>query len=419
MPIDSIGHVVLLLVGLVLADLPPSCLLHPKFTPVNTGTMYKLDLHVDPKEAAMIAHRRRVAEERKAHIFDPKLRKVGIFKEVMEEQIAEKAATARAEKDFDERAARELVRQEKIAIMLDQRQAQDLRSMRVAEAQYRQQHQTKESRREWDINDPLANRTSAPIRTGDVDERLGVSSLQVFEGEDLLSGERTKQQRQQMAEWTDVIREHKRSEADRHAHETRLWELRQKEQTQRASEMEHAHTSAYKQSVHAVGHYNLTESDRVAAERAAARAREEEDKIADLMATVNSPLLKEEFSSHVPNNNLTKRRIVVDRYKGMTPEELEQIRSTQLAQMEEARQRRASDSYSSTAHDDVALAASRQAILATRAHEREAKAQRHRIASDNAALAEAQISARKQMNASLSRGEIDESFFSQFQRDAR
>ena len=73
----------------------------------------------------------------------------------------------------------------------------------------------------------LAHRNSEPIRKGDEDERLGPSSLQVFHGEDLLSGERTKVQREQFREWADSQTEFMRQTQDEEAHRERMWELRQ------------------------------------------------------------------------------------------------------------------------------------------------------------------------------------------------
>lgn len=50
------------------------------------------------------------------------------------------------------------------------------------------------SRREFDINDPRAITKSLPARVGDEDPRCGASSMQQFNGEDLLKEERKRQQ---------------------------------------------------------------------------------------------------------------------------------------------------------------------------------------------------------------------------------
>merc|ERR1719203_2368380 len=50
------------------------------------------------------------------------------------------------------------------------------------------------ARREFDLNDPKAITRSLPERVGDEDPRCGPSSMQQFNGEDILRGERKRQQ---------------------------------------------------------------------------------------------------------------------------------------------------------------------------------------------------------------------------------
>ena len=66
---------------------------------------------------------------------------------------------------------------------------------------YHQSHQKPEMRREYDLNDPLSLRKELPTRISDADSRLGASSLQKFEGEDLLAEKRSNLQKQQMKAW--------------------------------------------------------------------------------------------------------------------------------------------------------------------------------------------------------------------------
>lgn len=65
----------------------------------------------------------------------------------------------------------------------------------------KQQMAMKGLREAADLNDPDALRKSRPAREGDFDPKLGVSSAQVFDGEDLLAGERARLQAAQMRQW--------------------------------------------------------------------------------------------------------------------------------------------------------------------------------------------------------------------------
>jgi preprotein translocase subunit SecD len=68
-------------------------------------------------------------------------------------------------------------------------------------ANIQQQMALKAERESADLNDPLALRKSRPAREGDFDPRLGVSSAQVFDGEDLYAAERGRMQAEQMKAW--------------------------------------------------------------------------------------------------------------------------------------------------------------------------------------------------------------------------
>ena len=50
---------------------------------------------------------------------------------------------------------------------------------------YRKKNQQPHQRRDYDLYDPLKLKKSLPARIGDSDPRLGASSLQKFDGEDL------------------------------------------------------------------------------------------------------------------------------------------------------------------------------------------------------------------------------------------
>ncbi len=58
------------------------------------------------------------------------------------------------------------------------RQSEDIDNFRKA-------HQQAHQRRDYDLYDPSILKKSLPARIGDYDPRLGASSLQKFEGEDL------------------------------------------------------------------------------------------------------------------------------------------------------------------------------------------------------------------------------------------
>ena len=70
-----------------------------------------------------------------------------------------------------------------------------MREKKGLEQYWKMQHRAKATTNpEFDLNDPLSLMNDKPARVGDNDPRCGVSSLQMFEGEDLGKAKREKQQ---------------------------------------------------------------------------------------------------------------------------------------------------------------------------------------------------------------------------------
>ena len=70
-----------------------------------------------------------------------------------------------------------------------------MREKKGLEQYWKMQHRAKATTNpEFDLNDPLSLMNDKPARVGDNDARCGVSSLQMFEGEDLGKAQREQQQ---------------------------------------------------------------------------------------------------------------------------------------------------------------------------------------------------------------------------------
>lgn len=99
--------------------------------------------------------------------------------------------------------AKDAERNDKIAVLFEQRQRMDQREMNAAVNEFRYLHQQPSSRREFDLYDPEAKKKDRPARVSDDDPRCGVASMQKFVGEDLTKRSRDTFQREQMRDWFD------------------------------------------------------------------------------------------------------------------------------------------------------------------------------------------------------------------------
>ena len=128
-------------------------------------------------------------DERATRVFDAKWRTIGIDKQALDGQVADKIER-RVTDEISELSFA------KLAVFLDnevQRAVQERdrlkRELAKNDVAFRNANQLKDTRREYDINRPDALRLEQPLRTLDAtaaerDAALGVSSAQVFEGED-------------------------------------------------------------------------------------------------------------------------------------------------------------------------------------------------------------------------------------------
>jgi hypothetical protein len=95
-----------------------------------------------------------------------------------------------------------MIRNDKIAYLLDKRQEHDTRELSRGLNEFRALHQQPDARREWDLQDPDMLKKDKPARVSDDDPRCGPASLQKFDGEDLNSQGRRKYQQEQLREWS-------------------------------------------------------------------------------------------------------------------------------------------------------------------------------------------------------------------------
>ena len=86
---------------------------------------------------------------------------------------------------------------DRICVLLQKRQEQDVKALEKSINEFRKEHQRPEDRREFDIYDPDGKKKDTPARVSDDDPRCGISSLQKFLGEDLNEKARKKFQQEQ------------------------------------------------------------------------------------------------------------------------------------------------------------------------------------------------------------------------------
>lgn len=349
--------------------------------------------------------------ERLKRVLDAKYRTIGIDADALAKQTAEKKEREAAEK------ARDAAYDQLSNYYADQVQLQQQEADRLAKAKkddlerFRQENQLKFTRKEWDLNRPDGKLIDTAARVGDDDPRLGPASLQKFDGEDLSAGDRKAAQHDQAKSWWEEQAAQKAAlkaaEAEAEAAHAELVKYQDSMQMDA-----HAQEAALRRAMDAS---TMATNMRLAEEKRARERHARDSELAasnaEMNATMTDPMMTEDPNQAA--SALSAYRVRKDHFKGMSEAEKRAVNDTQLAQMEEARAKRAAE-----AAEEAAYARTQSDI------QRALAAQAGRVDDFRKAQAlRSQDVLRKQMEdkaqrdkdlSSLYKNKIDDTYFQQF-----
>lgn len=324
------------------------------------AAMYKLDLPADPKETAAIERRRNMEQQRQSRIFNAKVRTIGVDVPTLERQMEERKAMEGLERARDQAFDADRQRCDKIAMMLEQRESQIARDLDKAVLKFREQHQQPETRREYDLYDPDALKKERPARVGDHDPRCGPASLQKLAGEDLSEKERKKLQTELSRKWlSEQKEERKRSEAQK-KYADELYDKKRVELDERALHLTKMEEECRKAVNMAVTNINQALAMESSERRKLEKQQEEENNFAEIYNHLTGDILTENpamaASSYGPH------RVVPDRWKGMSPEQLKSILEIQEQQQQEKQRLKEEEKREEAEWDRQRMLAARAAM---------------------------------------------------------
>ncbi|CAF1520400.1 unnamed protein product [Didymodactylos carnosus] len=400
--------------------------------------MYKLDLPIDLKEQAAIERRRRMEKDRQARIFNSKQRQTGIDKDALEQQVQDRQWIEDLEHKRDQAfgiyleytegmlasiksdfflLAKDIVRNDTIAQLLQRRQEYDQREYNRSLNEFRAMHQQPFSQREWDLNDPDYLKKDIPARVSDDDPRCGMSGLQKFDGEDLNSKARNKYQQEQLREWSRMQQEHRRQAIDQQNAADRLYEMKQHEMDQRAIELQRAEEECRKAINNAVKNFNsalLRETE----ERKYLKKRQEDyDNYAEMANMITSDLLTENADQAI--SQFGPHRVVPDRWKGMSPEQLQKIREEQQRQVEEKKRQEEEERQREEEWNRRRFAEAKAGMISEKQIEREKRTIEQDLYGDNQRLANEQKNLKQYLDRVVYTNQPTAAYFTQFNTNSR
>lgn len=231
------------------------------------------------------------------------------------------------------RTAAAAIRSDNIATLMDMRQQEDLKELRRMLNEFNFSYQKVDQRREYDLYDPDRLKKDKPARVCDDDPRCGVSSIQKFDGEDLNGKNRTVAQREQVKNWLDMQISAKTDALNAHRQAQRLYDLKQLELDKRTCDLMEAEDECRRAVNKAMSNYNEALSLENAAKERLVLQQQEDDRRMHIANALASDLLTENPSQAA--SALGPQRVIPDRFKGMTPDQLQRVYDEQKRQIDE------------------------------------------------------------------------------------
>ncbi|KAM8933921.1 RIB43A-like with coiled-coils protein 1 [Pelodytes ibericus] len=379
--------------------------------------MYKLDLPIDPKEISAIERRRNREQQRQSRIFNAKVRTIGVDLPTLEKQIQERKTLENTEKARDEAFDAHRQQFDQIALMLEQREQQVTRNLERTIQEFRERQQQPETRKEFDIYDPEALKKDRPARVCDDDPRCGPASLQKFAGEDLSEKERKKMQAELTKKWLAAQKEERWRNQEQNKFADNLYDKKRVELDERAQHLGAMEEECKKAIDIATTNFNQALALESAQRRQLQNQREESDNFSEIYNHMTGDILTE--NPEAAASCFGPHRVVPDRWKGMTPEQLKAIWVTQEQQCQE-KQRLSEESRQLEAEwDKQRMLAARAAMTVEQQEEELNRELRKRLDSYNHQLSREQQAHLQYLEKEVYTNKPTAHYFTQFNTSSR
>ncbi|EDV97220.1 RIB43A-like with coiled-coils protein 2 [Drosophila grimshawi] len=370
----------------------------------------------DLSEAVKLQKREQYEEERKKRIFNARQRLFGLDLDTLERQILEKKKQQSVQLECDKRYEEQEQLQKRLITAKDKELEKEKRILDSDLNYYRCRYQRMDQRREFDLNDPNFLKKSKPARIADADNSLGISSAQIFYGEDLCKNDRQIRQREQQRAWLDqqVLERKQAEEARRQADNVYMESVQCRDK--HLEEMAKSDHRTRHQIIHKIRQFNVNLAKQKQANRAREKLETYEDDMAEIYNMLSSDMLTE--NPDVAQSRSNPNRKIAFMYRGMTPEELLDFRKSQEQQLSDTLQRKTETQLMDKQWEQYAMNMDRTLMLKQIDMDRKHKQQLDDLVRANAKLAIEQDQQRKDALVQLSNA-VSDDFYDQFNKTSR
>nr|XP_033777922.1 RIB43A-like with coiled-coils protein 1 [Geotrypetes seraphini]XP_033777933.1 RIB43A-like with coiled-coils protein 1 [Geotrypetes seraphini]XP_033777943.1 RIB43A-like with coiled-coils protein 1 [Geotrypetes seraphini] len=323
--------------------------------------MYKVDVAPDLKDVATIERRRNREHQRQSRIFNAKARTIGVDVEALHRQVEERKKMEATEKARDEAFDAERVECDKVVQMMEERERQHRRDVHQAMEEFRERLQQPDTRCEFDLYDPDGKRKDKPARVCDDDPRCGPASLQKFQGEDLNEKARRKKQQELTNKWLTDQKDEKKRILMQTKYADNLYDKKMVELDERAVLLDKMEEDCRKTVQVATDNYNAAQAAALERQRQLEKQKDEDDNFTEIYNHLTGDILTENPAAATSCFQL--HRVITDRWKGMTPEQVQDISRTQKQQKEEKQRLREEERQRDVEWDKQRMLVARAAMV--------------------------------------------------------
>ncbi|XP_056373474.1 RIB43A-like with coiled-coils protein 2 [Hyla sarda] len=379
--------------------------------------MYKLDLPVDLDEAAVLQRRRNAEQQRQSRVFDARVRTIGVDKAALDAQVHDKKIQKEIETEHQEAFDTLMVQNDQILCLLDQRQKDDIHNLNRAIEEFRLQFQKKEDRREYDLYDPLTLKKDLPPRLSDDDPRCTVSGVQRLMGEDLMERNRKREQQEQLREWSlQQQQEWAKALEDKKFTES-LYDKMRIELDKKALELQKMEEQARREINIFTKEFNRAQAEESLQRKKLEKQLQEEDNSVEITNNMEGDLLSEDPAQ--ATSAFGPHRVVTDRWKGMTPEQLKEVIDVQQRQIQEKMRLEEEERQRQAEWDRKRVQEARAMVLMERQQKRQERELRKAQDHINMELAQAHKAQKNYLNQEVFSNTPTDQYFEQFNTTSR
>jgi len=356
-----------------------------------------------------VLRKRQMEAERRARIFDAKVRTIGIDKETLDRQVAEKNERKKAQAELDKLEDRQFMGLNRLMQIKETDKNRARAEAERAAKEYSLQHLNFEKRDVFDLNDPKALSKATPLRCGDEDPRFGPSSAQQFNGEDLHKQERIRQQKLQYVHTLEqqVFEKHMLKKMDEGGDEE--YQRRAQEVIDACNAIDNDAQDTRKAIMEQYKADLLASMEA----RADAKSQEQMDNQAQNQREfdfhASDPFLQED-RPHVMENG----RALAGEYKGSTRDERVEVFAEQLQQCDHNAAKKAYEGSMEMARHRANEMSRKQLLLLEREKQRMKRAMAMEVSAHNRGMHQSQRDALAVSGRDGHKNQIHPSFFEQF-----